>query len=333
MTSGMSIRVGINGLGRIGRYFLRLARASSSAVDVRSINSHGNIESSAHLIQYDSIHGPLNESVEVSERALKIGKDQITYSRKDHPEQIEWQDVDFVLECTGRFKKKEDLSLHLKNQVKKVIVAAPAEGADFTMVYGINHKDYKPSYKIISNASCTTNCLAPLAFVIHKAFGIVNGYMTTVHAYTSDQRLLDSSHKDLRRARSAALSMIPTTTGAVKAIDRIIPDLKGRLQGLAVRVPVSNVSLLELVVQCQKNISLNSLNEVLKQSSETSLKGILSIEKKPLVSADFLGSSASAVLDQALTQVHGKTAQIFAWYDNEAGYCHRLLDIMKYIGK
>ena len=329
----MSIRVGINGLGRIGRYFLRLSRASS-VVDVRAVNSHGSIESSAHLIQYDSIHGPLKESVEVSsENFLKIGENQIAYSRKNHPEQIEWKDIDFVLECTGRFKKKEDLARHLKNQVKKVITAAPAEGADFTMVYGVNHEDYKPSYNIISNASCTTNCLAPLAFVIHKAFGIVNGYMTTVHAYTSDQRLLDSSHKDLRRARAAALSMIPTTTGAVKAIGKIIPDLKGKLQGLAIRVPVSNVSLLELVLQCQKNVSLNSLNEVLEQSAEGFLKGVLSVEKKPLVSTDFLGSSASAVLDQALTQVHGQTVQIFAWYDNEAGYCHRLMDLMKYIGK
>lgn len=329
----MSIRVGINGLGRIGRYFFRLARACPS-VDVRAINSHGSIESSAHLIQYDSIHGPFNEAVEVfSEDTLKIGEDRIAYSRKDHPEQIEWKDIDFVLECTGRFKKKEDLASHFKNQIKKVIVAAPAEGADFTMVYGVNHEDYKSSYDIISNASCTTNCLAPLAFVIHKTFGIVNGYMTTIHAYTSDQRLLDSSHKDLRRARAAALSMIPTTTGAVKAIGEIIPDLKGKLQGLAVRVPVSNVSLLELVLQCQKNLSLNSLNEVLERSAEDSLKGVLSIEKTPLVSADFLGSSASVVLDYALTQVHGQTVQIFAWYDNETGYCHRLLDLMKYIWK
>lgn len=329
----MSIRVGINGLGRIGRYFLRLSRASR-ALDVRAVNSHGDVESAAHLIQYDSVHGPLNEEVEaVSEESLKIGTDLIAYSRKDHPETIEWNDVDFILECTGRFKKKEDLNSHFKNQVKKVIVAAPAEGADFTMVYGVNHKDYKPSYKIISNASCTTNCLAPLADVIHKAFGVENGYMTTVHAYTSDQKLLDSSHKDLRRARAAGLSMIPTTTGAVKAIGQIIPDLKGKLKGLAVRVPVSNVSLLELVLTCQKEVSLDSLNKVLEESSQGSLKGILSIEKKPLVSTDFLGASASAVLDQALTQVHGKTVQVFAWYDNEAGYSHRLLDVMKYIGK
>ena len=329
----MSIRVGINGLGRIGRYFLRLTRACP-ALDVRAINSHGSIESSAHLIQYDSVHGPFSSAVEVSsEKSLKIGEDQVAYSRKNRPEQIEWKDIDFVLECTGRFKKKEELAGHFKNQVRKVIVAAPAEGADFTMVYGVNHKDYKPSYNIISNASCTTNCLAPLVFVIHKAFGIVNGYMTTVHAYTSDQKLLDSSHKDLRRSRAAALSMIPTTTGAVKAIGGIIPDLKDKLQGLAVRVPVSNVSLLELVLQCQRNISLDSLNEVLEQSAQGFLKDVLSIEKKPLVSADFLGSSASAVLDHALTQVYGQTVQIFAWYDNEAGYCHRLMDLMKYIGK
>jgi len=329
----MSIRVGINGLGRIGRYFLRLARTSRT-VDVLAVNSSGSIESATHLIQYDSIHGPLNEEVEVaSDESLRIGEDLITYSRKNHPEKIEWNNVDFILECTGRFKKKEDLTAHFKNRVKKVIVAAPAEGADFTMVYGVNHKDYKPSHNIISNASCTTNCLAPLVFVIHKAFGIENGYITTVHAYTSDQKLLDSSHKDLRRARAAALSMIPTTTGATKTIDQIVPDLKGRLKGLAVRVPVSNVSLLELVLKCQKDVPLDLLNQVLEKSSESSLKDILSIEKKPLVSADFLGASASAVLDQALTQVYGKTVQIFAWYDNEAGYCHRLLDVMKYIGK
>ena len=329
----MSIRVGINGLGRIGRCFLRLTRFSPD-LDVCFINSHGSIESSVHLIQYDSVHGPLNEKTEVfSKDSLKIGEDLVAYSRKDHPKHIPWEGVDFVLECTGRFKKKEDLAQHFKGPVKKVIVAAPAEGAEFTVVYGVNHKDYKSSYNIISNASCTTNCLAPLAFVVHKTFGIVNGYMTTVHAYTSDQKLLDSSHKDLRRARAAALSMIPTTTGAVKAIDRIIPDLKGKLQGLAVRVPVPNVSLLEFTVQCRKDISLNSLNEVLGQYAEGDLKNILSIEKKPLVSADFLGSSASLVVDQALTQVCGKTAQIFAWYDNEAGYCSRLLDLMKYIGR
>jgi len=328
----MSIRVGINGLGRIGRYFLRLAR-TSRAVDARAINSHGSVESAAHLIKYDSIHGPLNEEVEVASEGLKIGTDLIPYSRKNHPEAIEWNGVDFILECTGRFKKKEDLEAHFKSQVKKVIVAAPAEGADFTMVYGVNHKDYKPSYNIISNASCTTNCLAPLALVVHKAFGIESGYMTTVHAYTSDQRLLDSSHKDLRRARAAALSIIPTTTGAVKAIDQIIPDLKGRLKGLAVRVPVSHVSLLELILTCRKEVLPDSLHQALEESSQGPLKGILSIEKKPLVSADFLGNCASAVLDQALTQSYGKTAQIFAWYDNEAGYCHRLLDVMKYIGK
>ena len=329
----MSIRLGINGLGRIGRYFLRLAR-TEPFLNVCAVNSHGSVESSAHLIQYDSIHGSWNEEVEaVSERSLKIGTDLINYSKKNHPESIEWNDVDFILECTGRFKKKKDLSAHFKNEVKKVIVAAPAEGADFTMVYGVNHEEYKPSYKIISNASCTTNCLAPLVHVIQKIFGVESGYMTTVHAYTSDQKLLDSSHQDLRRARAACLSMIPTTTGAVKAIGEIIPELKGKLKGLAVRVPVSNVSLLELVLTCQKEVSLDSVNKVLEESAQGSLKGILCIEKKPLVSIDFLGTSASAVLDQSLTQVHGKTLQLFAWYDNEAGYCHRLLDIMKYIGK
>ena len=210
------IRVGINGLGRIGRYFLRLL-SSSSSMELRCINSHGSIESAAHLIQYDSVHGRFNKSVQVLSDGLSIDGKKVIYSQKSHPSEIAWKDVDIVLECTGRFKTKEDLSAHLKNQVRKVVVAAPAQGADFTAVYGVNHEHYQSSYDIVSNASCTTNCLAPLAFIMEEVFGVVSGCMTTVHAYTSDQRLLDSSHKDLRRARAAGLSMIPTTTGAASA--------------------------------------------------------------------------------------------------------------------
>ena len=325
------IRVGINGFGRIGRYFLRLA-SSSSDISVTAINSSGAIESAAHLTQYDSVHGAFKENIEVlSEDTLKVGKQSIHYSRSPHPQEIPWKDVDIVLDCTGKFKKKKDLSQHLKNEVKKVIIAAPAEEVDWTVVYGVNHQDYKKSYNIISNASCTTNCLAPLVWGIHQIVGIESGYMTTVHAYTGDQKLLDSSHKDLRRARAAGVSIIPTTTGATQAIGKILPELKGALKGLAIRVPVSNVSLVELAVQCQKDVTADSLHQQLEKFSKKELKGVLGIEHKPLVSSDFIGNSLSAIVDAPLTQTNKNSLQIWAWYDNEAGYSHRLLDVMRFI--
>ena len=323
------LSVGVNGLGRIGRLFLRKA---GGRFHIEAVNSPGSIESAAHLLKYDTVHGVLKEDVQILSDNIQIGGQKFRYSREKDPAKIDWSGVDLVLESSGVFKTKEDLSLHLKNSVKKVLVAAPAKGADWTAVYGVNHKDYAPSkHHLISAASCTTNCLAPMALVMDQTFGIERGYMTTVHSYTNDQKLLDSAHKDLRRARSAALSMVPTTTGAVGAIGQILPSLKGRLKGFSIRVPTANVSLLELVLFCKKTCSkdliLKSFLEFEKKSS------ILAIEKNPLVSSDFIGSPFSAVIDADLVQAEGNTAQLFAWYDNEAGYCHRLMDLIEAIEK
>ncbi len=327
------LRVGINGFGRIGRCFLRLA-SQSSDISVTAINSSGSIESAAHLTQYDSVHGVFQEDIRVlSEDTFKVRNQNIRYSRLPHLEDISWKGVDIVLDCTGRFKKKKDLEKHLKDEVKKVIVAAPADDVDWTVVYGVNHRKYQKSYDVISNASCTTNCLAPLAWAIHQRLSIESGYMTTIHAYTGDQRLLDSSHKDLRRARAAGLSMIPTTTGATSSIGKILPELQGKLKGLSIRVPVSNVSIVELTVQCQKTIEVSSLHQMFEEFSKKELKGILGVEHKPLVSSDFIGSSLSTIVDAPLTQVNKNSVQVWAWYDNEAGYCHRLLDVMRFLFK
>ncbi len=327
-----SVKVGVNGLGRIGRYFLRLCSDSNSSIQVKAVNSPGSIEASAHLLKYDSVHGIFDQAVTCSSSHIQVGDQKILYSRHKNPEEIQWEDVDVILECTGLFKEKEDLKRFFKNQVKKVIVAAPAKGADWTVVYGVNHKDYDPSsHHTISNASCTTNGLAPLAQVLDENFGIEQGFLTTVHAYTNDQKLLDSAHKDLRRARAANLSMIPTTTGATSAIEKILPALKGKLQGVSIRIPTSNVSLIEFVVQCKSKLSVDQVHRALNESSKNDLKGILQIETKPLVSCDFLGSKYSAIVDTSLTKVHRNQLQIFAWYDNEAGFCHRLIDVINLI--
>ena len=328
-----SVRVGINGFGRIGRYFLRLCSAVNSPIKVTAVNSPGSIESSAHLLKYDSVHGPFEPHVSCSSKHIQVGDQKILYSRYKNLEECSWENVDVVLESTGIFKEKEDLQKHFKNQVKKVVVAAPAQGADWTVVYGINHKEYKPSeHHIISNASCTTNGLAPLVRVLDQHFGVEKGFLTTIHAYTNDQKMLDSAHKDLRRARAGGLSMIPTTTGAVKAIEKVLPSLKGKLQGIAVRVPVANVSLIELVVQCQKPIHISDVHQVFEEHSKNSLKDILCVETQPLVSCDFIGSKYSVVLDSLLTKkLQNDHLQMFAWYDNEAGFSHRLIDVICYL--
>ena len=329
-----SVRVGINGFGRIGRYFLRLCSMTNSPIQVTAVNSPGSIESSAHLLKYDSVHGPFEPSVSCSSSHIQIEDQKILYSRNKNLEDCSWENVDIVLESTGLFKEKEDLQKHFKNQVKKVVAAAPAQGADWTVVYGINHKEYKPSeHHIISNASCTTNGLAPLLWVLDQHFGLEKGFFTTIHAYTNDQKLLDSAHKDLRRARAGGLSMIPTTTGAVKAIEKTLPSLKGKLQGMAVRVPVANVSFIELVVQCRKPAPISAVHQAFFEHSKKSLQGILYVENHPLVSCDFIGSKYSVVLDSLLTKTQQDLLQLFAWYDNEAGFCHRLLDVICYLNR
>ena len=325
------IRLGINGLGRIGRYFLRLA-VSQPDIQVVAVNSPGSLESSAHLIQYDSVHGRFSQEVHTENNQIHIGKQKIHYSQHKNPENILWKNVDIVVECSGVFKEKEFLKKHFKNEVKKVLVSAPAKGADWTVVYGVNHKDYQAhSHHIVSNASCTTNALAPLALVLDQSFGIEHGYMTTVHAYTSDQKLLDAGHRDLRRARAAGLSLIPTSTGAATALEKILPHLKGKLQGLSVRVPTANVSLVELAIVCKKEMTVSQIHHAFKQSRQAHLKNILDVEEKPLVSCDFIGSPYSTVVDAPLTKTYKNTAQVFAWYDNEAGFCSRLLDVISFL--
>ena len=305
-------------------------RAAERGFPVSAVNSPGSIESSAHLIQYDSIHGAFDREVKIEKDSIHIGPQKIRYTREKDPARIQWEGVDLVLESSGVFKLKEDLKRHFKNKVKKILTAMPVKEADFMAVYGVNHEDYKPGeHHIISNASCTTNCLAPLVLVMDQNFGIEKSYMTTIHAYTSDQRLLDGAHKDLRRARSAALSMIPTTTGAGSAIEKIFPHLKGKVQGLSIRVPVSNVSLLEWLVFSKKNLT----HELIRGAFENFQKNssILKIEDRPLVSQDFISSPLSAILDFDLTKVQQNSAQLFAWYDNEAGYTERLLDMIHFM--
>ena len=329
-----SIKVGINGFGRIGRYFLRMCLnpAFNKKIQVVRVNSPGSIESSAHLLKYDSVHGRLDEDIYHEGNKLHVDNHEIEYSREREIEKINWSDVDIVLESTGVFKEKSDLQKHIQKNVSKVVVAAPAKGVDWTVVYGVNHNEYEPQkHHLISNASCTTNGVAPIAQVLNEAFEIEKGFLTTIHAYTSDQKLLDSAHKDLRRARAAGLSMIPTSTGATTAVEKILPTIKGKLHGISIRVPTPNVSLIEFVVFCKKNTSVQDVHGVLTQKAEVSLKGILSVQEKPLVSQDFLGSPYSSIVDLPLTKVHSNHIQVWAWYDNETGFCHRLIDLIHFL--
>lgn len=326
------LRVGINGFGRIGRI---LFRAGFDRVDIVGINDCGGSESAAHLLKYDSTHGVYNKSVEATENSIIVDGKEIPISATRNPEDIPWDKwgVDIVLECTGAFKKKEDFQKHLKGNVKKVLVSAPAPGADFTVVYGINHKEYNPaSHNILSNASCTTNCLAPLAKVLNDEFEIENGLMTTIHSYTNDQRILDAGHSDLRRARAAALSMIPTTTGAAIAVTQVLPELEGKIDGTSVRVPTPNVSMVDFVATTKKKISVESVNEALTNAANSSLKGILAVEKAPLVSTDYMTNPNSSIVDLPLTMAMGDhMIKVMSWYDNEAGFSHRMIDLALYI--
>ena len=329
------LRVGINGFGRIGRI---LFRAGFERLDIVGINDSGGPETAAHLLKYDSTHGVYPHSVEATESAIVVNGKSIPVSRTRNPEEIPWAEmgVDIVLECTGAFKKREDFLRHMQGTgVKKVLVSAPAPGADLTVVYGINHRQYAASeHQIISNASCTTNCLAPVAKVIHENFGIDSAMMTTVHSYTNDQRVLDSAHSDLRRARSAAVSMIPTTTGAAVAVAQVLPELKGKIDGTSVRVPTPNVSLVDFVVRTQKPVSVELANAALIAAAQNELKGVLATEKAPLVSCDFLGNPYSSIVDLPSTMVIGENMlKVMSWYDNEAGFSHRMIDLALYMAE
>ena len=333
----MKIKIGINGLGRIGRMVIRsIVEGKYNNIEIKHINNRTNSEVSSNLLKYDSIHGRFNSLIKFGNKNITIGKQKISFSQETNIENIKWKkyDVDYVFECTGKFNSKEKLLPHLKNGAKKVIVSAPCKNADKTIVYGVNENTLKKNDKIISAASCTTNCLAPVAYVLNNNFQIEKGFMTTIHAFTTDQRILDNSHKDPRRARSASQSIVPTSTGASKAIGDIIPSLKGKLEGVAMRVPTPNVSLIELVFCTKKDLSVEKINKSFLNESKKSLKGVLDITKEKLVSVDFNHNSFSAIIDASLTSVVGKNmGKISAWYDNEWGFSNRMCDLVKYIHK
>jgi glyceraldehyde 3-phosphate dehydrogenase len=333
----MAIKIGINGMGRIGRMVIRaIIESKNKNIKIKHINNRSNSEASCSLIKYDSIHGKFNANLDFDKNHLIIDNNKILFSQKSNIEDINWRknDVDFVFECTGKFNSSDKLSTHIKNGAKKVIVSAPCKNADKTIVYGVNENILSKNDKIISAASCTTNCLAPVANVLNENFEIEKGFMTTIHAFTSDQRILDNSHKDPRRARSASQSIVPTSTGASKAIGEIIPSLKGKLEGVAMRVPTPNVSLIELVFCTKKEITKEKINEAFISASKKQSKKILEVTKEKLVSIDFNHNSASAIIDSSLTSVVGKNmGKISAWYDNEWGFSNRMCDIAEYLHK
>ena len=333
----MTVKIGINGLGRIGRMIIRsLIENNNNNIEIKHINSRSNSEVVSSLLKYDSIHGKFNCEIKHGDNYLNINGKKITFSQHSNLNEIKWKKfgVDYVLECTGKFNSKDKLNTHIKNGAKKVIVSAPCKNADKTIVYGVNHKSISKSDSIISAASCTTNCLAPVAYILNKEFKIEKGFMTTIHSYTSDQRLLDNSHKDPRRARSAGQSMVPTSTGASKAIGEIIPDLKGKLEGLAIRVPTPNVSLVDLVFNSKSKLTVKKINESFKKASKKELKNILYATDEKLVSIDFNHNPNSAIVDLSLTNVVGDDmGKVSAWYDNEWGFASRMCDLAEYIHK
>jgi glyceraldehyde 3-phosphate dehydrogenase len=330
----MSINIAISGFGRIGRLALRAVYETNRQEDIKvvAINcSRGDVKSNAHLLKYDTAHGRFNEKVEIDENAFIINGERIQYLNTRNPEELDWKEynVDVVLECTGAFRSKKTCQVHLDNGAKKVLISAPGEkDVDATIVYGVNHQNLKSSHQVISNASCTTNGLAPVLKVIHDHLRVESGLMTTIHSYTNDQALLDNMHSDIRRARSAAASMIPTKTGAASAIGLVIPELKGKLDGIAIRVPTTNVSIVDLSLNIQKKVTKNELNKLMKDASENELKDILVYNDEPLVSVDFNHTSASCFFDSTLTKVSldGNFIKVFGWYDNEWGFSCRMLD-------
>ena len=333
----MTIKVGINGMGRIGRMVVRsIIESQDKKIKIQHINNRSNSETTCTLIKYDSIHGRFDADLDFDENHLIINNEKITFSQESNIENIDWKkfDVDYVFECTGKFNSKEKLLAHIKNGAKKVIVSAPCKNADKTIVFGVNEKDITSKDQIISAASCTTNCLAPVVHTLNENFEIEKGFMTTIHAFTSDQRILDNSHKDPRRARSASQSIVPTSTGASKAIGEIIPSLKGKLEGVAMRVPTPNVSLVELIFSTKKELSIEAINTAFEKASRNELKGVLEITKEKLVSIDFNHNQASSIVDSSLTKVVGKNmGKISSWYDNEWGFSNRMCDIAVFLKK
>ncbi len=332
----MSLRVAINGFGRIGRNFFRVSKGYNE-FEIIAINDLTDAKTLAHLLKYDSVHGIFNADVKAGDGSITVDGKELKVSAVTEPENLPWKDlrVDIVIEATGRFADRPSAARHLDAGAKWVIISAPAKEPDATVCMGVNEETIDPSkHKVISNASCTTNCLAPVAKIVHNEFGIVKGLMTTIHSYTNDQRILDLPHKDLRRARAAALNMIPTTTGAAKAVGLVLPELKGKLNGMAIRVTTPNVSIVDLVVELAKEVTVEEINAALKKAADGPMKGILQYSEAPLVSSDFNGNAHSSIVDATLTMVlEKKMAKILAWYDNEWGYSSRLRDLILYIIK
>ncbi len=329
----MSVRVGINGFGRIGRNFFRSVRKGGADVEIVAVNDLGDAKTMAHLLKYDSVLGPLDADVEGADGAIRVDGMELKLLNERDPAALPWGDleVDVVLEATGLFTKREKAQLHLDAGAPKVVISAPATDPDVTIVLGVNDEAYDPGeHRIISNASCTTNCIAPLAKVLHDAWGIESGFMTTIHAYTNDQQILDLPHKDLRRARAAGINLIPTSTGAAKAIGVVIPDLAGKVDGVAVRAPVPDGSIVDFVVQVGSEVTADEVNARFREVADSGpLAGILQYTDEPLVSSDVVGNSFSSIFDSDLTMAHGRTVKVFGWYDNEWGYSCRLVDLVQ----
>jgi len=329
----MSVRVGINGFGRIGRNFFRAARKQGADIEIVAVNDLGDAKTMAHLLKYDSVMGPFEGEVEAVEAGIRVDGEELKLLNERDPAALPWKDlgVDVVLESTGLFTKREKAQAHLDAGGGKVVISAPATDPDVTIVLGVNDDAYDPEqHRIVSNASCTTNCVAPLAKVLHDAWGIESGFMTTIHAYTNDQQILDLPHKDLRRARAAAINLIPTSTGAAKAIGLVIPDLQGKVDGVSVRAPVSDGSIVDLVVQVGAEVTADEVNARFREAADTDpFEGILQYTEEPLVSSDVVGSSYSAVFDSDLTMARGSNVKVFGWYDNEWGYSCRLVDLVQ----
>jgi glyceraldehyde 3-phosphate dehydrogenase len=328
----MAVKVGINGFGRIGRNFFRAARKQGAEIDLVAVNDLGDTETMAHLLRYDSVLGPMDEEVSAGDGVIRVDSDEFRVLNERDPGGLPWRDlgVDVVLESTGLFTKREQAQKHLDAGAQKVIISAPATDPDVTLVLGVNDEEYdRESHHIVSNASCTTNCIAPVAKVLHDSFGIQSGFMTTIHAYTNDQQILDLPHKDLRRARAAAVNLIPTSTGAARAIGLVIPELKGKLDGISVRAPVADGSIVDFVAHLSREATAEEINARFAEVADTGrLAGILRYTDEPLVSSDVVGSPYSSIFDSELTMAHGNEAKVFSWYDNEWGYSNRLVDLV-----
>jgi len=331
----MAVKVAINGFGRIGRLVARIALGRDD-IELVAINDLGDATANAHLFKYDSIHGIYAGEVQVENDCLLLNGQKIRYLSNKDPEQLPWKElgVEIVVESSGAFRTREKIAKHLTAGARKVVLTAPGKGVDLTMVMGVNHDKYRPEYDIVSNASCTTNCLAPVTKVLMDNFGIVKGLMNTIHSYTNDQRILDLAHNDLRRARAAAVSIVPTSTGAASALGLVIPEMEGKLDGMATRVPTPDVSLVDLTVELEKAATVAEINNAFKVAGETNLKGILKYTEEPLVSSDYRGDNNSAIVDGLLTMTAGdRMAKVIAWYDNEWGYSVRVIDVVAHIAK